>query len=87
MNRSAQSRKVFGRRRGRICRANYERGDESATDFAYAIALFRGGKSAEYVRQCLLSERKNWSSHIGAKRKKIYLKRTIRRAQRIVYSS
>ncbi len=87
MNLSPQSRKFFGCRRGRICRVNYERGDESATDFAYAMALFRGGKSAEYVRQCILSERKNWSSHIGSKRKKIYLERTIIRAQRIVLGS
>ncbi len=83
----AQPRKVFGGRRGRICRANYERGDESATDFAYAMALFRRGKSADYVQQCILSERTNWSNHLGSQRKVNYLKSTIIRAQRIVYSS
>ncbi len=84
---SSQSRKIFGSRSGKIYRSNYERGDESATDFAYAMALFRRGKSAENVRQCILSERKNWSNHTGAQKKENYLKRTIMRAQGIVYDS
>ena len=87
MNHSHQSRKGFVRHRRRICRANYERGDDSATDFAYAMALFRRGKPAEYVRQCILSERKNWSRHSGPKRKENYLKRTIIRARRIINDS
>jgi hypothetical protein len=70
-----QHRKIF--------RSNYQRADESATDFAYAIALFRRGCTAQFVRHCILSERKNWKNHSGEKRKQHYLERTIKRAKTV----
>ena len=66
-----------------ISRSNYQRADESATDFAYAIALFRRGYTAQFVRHGILSERKNWENHSGEKRKQHYLERTIKRAKSI----
>jgi hypothetical protein len=71
-------------RRQDITRANYTRGDESATDFAYAIALFRRGYTTQFVRGCILSERSDWKNHIGERRKSHYLNRTIERAKIIV---
>ena len=67
-----------------ITRANYARGDESATDFAYAIALFRRGYTTQFVRDCILSERSDWKNHTGERRKSHYLNRTIERAKIIV---
>ena len=67
-----------------ITRANYARDDELATDFAYAIALFRRGYNAQFVRDCILSERSDWKNHIGERRVSHYLNRTIERAKIIV---
>jgi len=67
----------------KISRSHYQRADESATDFAYAIALFRRGYTAQFVRHCILSERINWKNHSGEKRKQHYLDRTIKRAKTI----
>ena len=67
-----------------IFRINYERGDESATDFAFALALFRNGYDELSIEQRIRSERLNWKNHLGEKRKNQYLKRTIRRAKEIV---
>jgi hypothetical protein len=68
----------------KICRADYQGPDESATDFAYAIALLRRGCTAQFVADCILSERKNWQNHQGENRKQHYLQRTIQRAKYIV---
>jgi len=65
-------------------RADYERNDESATDFAYAIALFRKGYSPEEVYQRILTERNDWSNHTGERRLSGYLNRTITHAKHIV---
>ncbi|MBF0234996.1 MAG: hypothetical protein HQK65_18465 [Desulfamplus sp.] len=70
-----------------ISRSQYERGDASATDFAYAIALIRRGVDDHFVRHCLLTERADWANHKGDKRKDAYLKRSIQRARNIVESS
>ncbi|MCP4551080.1 MAG: hypothetical protein GY834_03340 [Bacteroidetes bacterium] len=67
-----------------ITRSNYERNDESATDFAYAIALFRKGHSSEEVYRRIISERSNWTNHTGDKRLSSYMNRTINRAKQIV---
>lgn len=67
-----------------ISRSNYDRGDESATDFAYALALLRRGYSRNFVRECIVAERKNWHNHDGGHRTEKYLERTIRRAEQIV---
>jgi hypothetical protein len=70
-----------------LIRSNYDRGDESATDFAYAIALFRKGFSENRVQQNILAERTNWKNHIGVKRRELYINRTIKRAKTIVDSN
>lgn len=64
-----------------ISRTQYERGDESATDFAYAMALIRKGFSDEAIAQRLMVERSNWENHQGEKRRQDYLSRTIRKAR------
>ena len=68
----------------KITRSDYARGDESATDFAYAMALFRKGFTAQHVRESILSERKEWNNHTGENRLQNYLNRTIERARMMV---
>jgi len=70
-----------------ISRHQYERGDESATDFSYAMALIRRGADNNIVRHCLLAERSDWSHHDGSGRKEAYLKRSIQRARYMVEST
>ena len=70
-----------------ISRLKYHRGDESSTDFAYAIALLRNGLDEHSVHNRLSEERIDWRNHTGSKRKEAYLKRTVQRARRIVEST
>lgn len=78
---------------GLVCRQplparnHYLRGNESATDFAYAIALARRGASDQQIRERLLSERSVWTNHVGEHRIARYLDRTIRRARAVVDST
>jgi hypothetical protein len=65
---------------GDISRSDYERGDESATDFAYALALFRRGCSDEEICQRIRAERDDWANHVGERRIDRYLARTVERA-------
>ncbi len=74
------------RSNGPINRMKYERGDESATDFAYALALLRRGASRGEVAQRLLNERNDWTHHHGERRKDAYIKRTITKAVEIINS-
>jgi len=67
-----------------LYRSNYERGDESATDFAYALALLRRGHNPQFVRQCLKKERSNWKNHAGRNRIEKYLDRTIDKASKVI---
>ncbi len=67
-----------------ILRSDYERGDDSATDFAYALALLRRGTDPEVVADRLLQERSNWIHHKGQRRQADYLQRTIKRAVEII---
>lgn len=67
-----------------IFRSAYQRNDESATDFGYAMALLRRGCPPELVHERILNERKNWKNHMGPKRIKSYLDRTINRAKNII---
>jgi len=71
----------------KIYRHYYNRGDESATDFAYSMALFRRGATEDDVLRRLLDQRIDWKNHTGIKRKEAYLKRTIRLAKRLVEST
>jgi hypothetical protein len=79
--------------RGLVCRQplpsrrHYLRGNESATDFAYAIALARRGASDQQIRQRIRSERTIWTNHQGETRFNRYLDRTIRRARAVVQST
>lgn len=67
-----------------ISRSDYERGDESATDFSYSLALMRTGYTDDQIRSRILSERTCWHNHLGQKRIGHYLDRTIRRARAII---
>jgi hypothetical protein len=76
--------------RGAVCRrkiirrSDYDRGGESETDFAYALALARKGHGEDEIRSRLLSERTCWGNHAGHKRIDLYLDRTIRKAKAII---
>lgn len=77
-------------RRGPVChlpvftREHFQRPDESATDFAYALSLARRGFSDGQIRARILSERANWTNHMGEKKTQHYLDRTVRRARQLV---
>ncbi len=81
------------RRRQSVCRqplpsrCHYLRGNESATDFAYAIALARRGASDQQIRDRIRSERTVWTNHQGESRISRYLDRTVRRAKAVVQST
>ena len=80
-------------RRGPVCRrqdcsrAHFQRPDESATDFAYALALLRRGFTDHQIRARLLEERTSWANHQGGSRISHYLDRTIQRARQILQAS
>lgn len=67
-----------------IKRSNYEKGDESATDFAYILALMRRGCHEDEIRNRILLERKNWFNHGNEQKMKSYLYTTIKKARSIV---
>jgi hypothetical protein len=68
-------------------RSYYDRSDESATDFAYAMALFRRGMHENEVRCRLLEHRDDWKNHAGPRQKEAYLNRTLYKARKLVESS
>ena len=70
-----------------ISRQDYERDDESATDFAYALALARRKFSTQQIKDCLINERQNWQNHQGKKRMNDYICRTGAKAVAIVSNS
>jgi len=70
-----------------ISRQDYDRGDESATDFAYALALARRNYTAQQIRDRLIIERQNWQNHQGKKRMNDYIRRTVEKARGIVRKS
>jgi hypothetical protein len=70
-----------------INRQNYEKGNESVTDFSYALALARRDCDAITIETRLLEERQNWKNHKSEKQMKDYLKRTVRKAMKIVENS
>ena len=63
-----------------ISRSDYDVGNESRTDFRFAMALLRRGVDPAEVRERLLRERPTWNHHQGTRRDK-YLTRTIERAR------
>ncbi|MEA3397500.1 MAG: DNA-primase RepB domain-containing protein [Chloroflexota bacterium] len=70
-----------------ISRQDYDRGDESVTDFAYALALVRRNYSAQQIKDFLIAERKDWQNHQGQRRMNDYIERTIAKARAIVRNS
>ena len=62
-----------------VYRRDFIRGNESTTDFSYALALARRGHNEDEIRRRILSERSSWENHQGAARIDRYLERTIRR--------
>ncbi|MCF6248168.1 MAG: hypothetical protein L3J69_12530 [Desulfobacula sp.] len=67
-----------------LTRSLYNKGDESATDFAYALALCRKGYTQTETYQKLLTERENWTNHNTPRKKASYLNRTITKVWGIV---
>ena len=70
-----------------ISRKDYESGDESGTDFSYALALARRNYSAQEIKNRIYSERENWDNHEGVRRMNYYLDRTIAKAKTILQNS
>ena len=62
-----------------ISRFNYEKGDESKTDFSYALALVRRNYPQGDIRNRLLTERTNWKNHKGIHRKMLTLLEQLRK--------
>ena len=56
-----------------LSRSSYNRNNESATDFAYAMALFRRGMHENDVRCMLLEHRDDWENHSRPRQKEAYL--------------
>ena len=69
-----------------IRRNDYERGNESVTDFAYALAMIRRNYPREQVIENIRCERTDWKNHSGEKRINNYLKRTVDKAWNIIHN-
>lgn len=66
-----------------VARDNYQKGNESQTDFAYTLALIRKGFSDDQIRSRILAERSNWNHHQSEYKQRLYLNRTIAKARKI----
>ncbi len=69
---------------GNISRSLYDKGDESATDFAYALALYRRGFSRMEIYNRIINERQDWINHADERKKTQYLIRTLQKAEKII---
>ncbi len=68
-----------------ITRSDYEKGNNnSATDFAYSMALGRRKISIDEIKQRILSERIDWTNHQSERKRLEYLERTVRKALSII---
>lgn len=67
-----------------IQRLDYDRGNESVTDFAFALALLRRNYPKDQVMQRIASERTDWTNHSGPNQRKDYLIRTVENAWKII---
>ncbi|MGP8322267.1 MAG: DNA-primase RepB domain-containing protein [Methanosarcinaceae archaeon] len=83
-HRGYNNRYLYGKCTRRI---HYERHNESATDFAYALALARRNFSKQQIIYRLLEERRDWTNHRGESRKIQYTDRTVTKAINIVANS
>jgi len=67
-----------------ISRSDYNKDDESRTDFAYTLALLARGCSDNEICNRILTERQNWKNKPTDHVRERYLERTITRAREIV---
>ena len=88
---SSCSQKVFSNQpQGGVCHKNnitrsfYNRGNESTTDFAYALALYRRGFTRMEIYNRIIEERQNWSNHASESKKSRYLSKTLLKAEKII---
>lgn len=70
-----------------IGRSDYDAGDESRTDFRFALALARRGATDAEIKARIEAERTEWGNHSGDKRRDAYLARTLRKARSVIDSS
>ncbi|WP_371904999.1 hypothetical protein [Desulfobacter postgatei] len=70
--------------RGKNLRLSSNKGNESATDLAYALALYRRGFTRTEIYNRIIQERQDWSNHAGERRKAQYLTRTLLKAEKII---
>lgn len=70
-----------------ISRSNYDKDNDSVTDFSYAMALARREYSADEIKRRILIERSDWKNHNTERKRQIYLERTIKKALCIVQQS
>lgn len=67
-----------------IARTDYDKSDESATDFAYALALYRRGVEESEIMKRICMERQDWKNHAGCQKKEKYLIRTLVNVKRLI---
>ena len=67
-----------------ITRSDYEKGNDSVTDFSYAMALGRRKFTIDEIKERILSERSDWKNHQSERKKQDYLERTVRKAMSII---
>jgi len=70
-----------------VSRNDYDRQNESATDFAYALALVRRNATDEEIKNRIMLERKDWKNHHGQASQRAYLDRTVAKARAIIQNS
>ena len=66
---------------------DYDRNNESATDFAYALALALRKYAKDEIIRRIMNERTDWNNHRGKKRTADYLERTVSKAMKIIRES
>ena len=74
-------------RKAHVSRMDFNKKDNSATDFAYALALARRGYGDDYIKERIVSERTNWKNHYSDRKRNLYLDRTITKIRAIIQNS
>lgn len=67
-----------------VGRSDYETGDESRTDFRFALALARRGATDAEITARIEAERAEWGNHAGDNRRAAYLARTLRSVRNVL---
>ena len=88
---SSRSKRPFSHQpQGGVChndnltRSLYNKGNESATDFAYALALYRREFTRTEIYNRIIEERQDWSNNAGSQKRTQYLNRTLLKAEEII---